>query len=334
MSWRIEQIIACLPATHVRFFQICTLIFGQPVPKFQFYSSTCEDSRRETWGSFTPRQNNNTSTPLIPLRWRGQSVVTLVFSHPLINLHLNLSQTSWRLNLTTCSSKCVCVCDGLRVIPGEHCQERQGWRVSLQTLIPPETETQSVASWPFGYQAKRAVWFFSVCAVASVVSDSSAVLWAVARQVPLSMGFSRQECWDGLPCRPPGDLPDPGIKPHLSRPLHWQVGSLPLAPPGKPNFYGWPFYVTVAAGSWHFVLFTYLRALLSFSYVILSFFFLCPHIFAKASDLTTRKIPCSLSSHSRMPQFSSGDRSRSRTNSHRWELWRPLGKQKKKSEKN
>lgn len=41
---------------------------------------------------------------------------------------------------------CVCVCDGLRVIPGEHCQERQGWRVSLQTLIPPETETQSVAS--------------------------------------------------------------------------------------------------------------------------------------------------------------------------------------------
>lgn len=88
--------------------------------------------------------------------------------------------------------------------------------------------------------------------------------------------------------------------------------------------------MTVPADSRHLVLFTYLRALLSFSYVILSFFFLCPHIFARASDLTTRKIPCSLSSHSRMPQFSSGDRSRSRTNSHRWELWRPLGKQKKK----
>ena len=38
-------------------------------------------------------------------------------------------------------------------------------------------------------------------------------LWAVARQVPLSMGLSRQEYWNGLPCPPPGDLPDPGIKP-------------------------------------------------------------------------------------------------------------------------
>ena len=38
-------------------------------------------------------------------------------------------------------------------------------------------------------------------------------LWTVARQAPLSMGFSRQECWSGLSCPPPGDLPDPGIKP-------------------------------------------------------------------------------------------------------------------------
>ena len=38
-------------------------------------------------------------------------------------------------------------------------------------------------------------------------------LWAVARQVPLSMGLSRQEYWNGLPCPPPGDLPDPGIEP-------------------------------------------------------------------------------------------------------------------------
>ena len=34
-----------------------------------------------------------------------------------------------------------------------------------------------------------------------------------ACQAPLSMGFSRQEYWSGLPCPPPGDLPDPGIKP-------------------------------------------------------------------------------------------------------------------------
>ena len=37
--------------------------------------------------------------------------------------------------------------------------------------------------------------------------------WAIARQAPLSMGFSREEHLSGLPFPPPGDLPDPGIKP-------------------------------------------------------------------------------------------------------------------------
>ena len=37
--------------------------------------------------------------------------------------------------------------------------------------------------------------------------------WTVDRQAPLSLGFSRQEYWSGLPFPPPGDLPDPGIKP-------------------------------------------------------------------------------------------------------------------------
>ena len=40
--------------------------------------------------------------------------------------------------------------------------------------------------------------------------------WTVARQVPLSMGFSGQEYWSGLPCLPPGDLPKAGIKPTVS----------------------------------------------------------------------------------------------------------------------
>ena len=48
--------------------------------------------------------------------------------------------------------------------------------------------------------------------VASIMSDS-ATLCTVALQAPLSMGFSRQEHWSGLPCPPPGDLPNPGIKP-------------------------------------------------------------------------------------------------------------------------
>ena len=37
-------------------------------------------------------------------------------------------------------------------------------------------------------------------------------LWMVALQASLSMGFSRQEYWSGLPCPPPGDLPAPKIK--------------------------------------------------------------------------------------------------------------------------
>ena len=40
-----------------------------------------------------------------------------------------------------------------------------------------------------------------------------ATLWTVARQAPLSTGFSRQEHQSGLPFPPPGDLPDPGIAP-------------------------------------------------------------------------------------------------------------------------
>ena len=39
-----------------------------------------------------------------------------------------------------------------------------------------------------------------------------ATLWTAACQTPLSMGFSRQEYWSGLPCSPPGNLPDPGMK--------------------------------------------------------------------------------------------------------------------------
>ena len=46
----------------------------------------------------------------------------------------------------------------------------------------------------------------------SVASDSEAP-WTVARQAPLSIGFPRQEYWNGLPFLTPGDLPNPGIHP-------------------------------------------------------------------------------------------------------------------------
>ena len=54
-------------------------------------------------------------------------------------------------------------------------------------------------------------------------------------QAPLSMEFSRQEYWSGLPGPPPRDLPDPGIEALcLTSPVFVSYISLPLAPPGKP----------------------------------------------------------------------------------------------------
>ena len=46
-----------------------------------------------------------------------------------------------------------------------------------------------------------------------VVSDSWRPDGSAAHQAPMSMGFSRQEYWSGLPCLPPGDLPNPGTEP-------------------------------------------------------------------------------------------------------------------------
>ena len=53
---------------------------------------------------------------------------------------------------------------------------------------------------PVLFQSFRRVWLF-------------ATPWTVALQAPLSMGVSRHEYWSGLPCPPPGDLPNPGIEP-------------------------------------------------------------------------------------------------------------------------
>ena len=63
-----------------------------------------------------------------------------------------------------------------------------------------------------------------------------ATLWTIARQHPLSMGFSQQECWSGLLCPPPGDLPNPGIESMSLKSLALAGEFLPLVPPGKPHY--------------------------------------------------------------------------------------------------
>ena len=56
--------------------------------------------------------------------------------------------------------------------------------------------------------------------------------WTVAYQAPPSMGFSRQECWSGLPFPSPGDPPEPGIEPWSPE---LQADALPSEPPGNPQ---------------------------------------------------------------------------------------------------
>ena len=81
--------------------------------------------------------------------------------------------------------------------------------VCSQTLIP----------WKWTRYSLSHVWLYATPKTA-------------ACHAPLSMGFSRQEYWSGLPCPPPGDLPDSGIQPRFPS---LQVDSLLSEPPGRPT---------------------------------------------------------------------------------------------------
>ena len=72
----------------------------------------------------------------------------------------------------------------------------------------------------------------------SVVPDS-ATPWTAARQAPLSVGFSRQDYWSGLPFPSQGDLPDPEIESGLLVSPALAGGFFITAPPRKPNFSPW-----------------------------------------------------------------------------------------------
>ena len=72
----------------------------------------------------------------------------------------------------------------------------------------------------------------------SVVSDSlQSHAWTAVHQVPLSMGFSRQEHWNELPFSPPEDLPNPGIKPNAPVTSALEADSLPWSHLGSPYIF-------------------------------------------------------------------------------------------------
>ena len=85
-----------------------------------------------------------------------------------------------------------------------------------------------------GSRERRAIFSalkVSQSVLATQVISDSATPWTVARQVSLSVGFSRQQCWSGLPFPSPRDLPNPGIKPEAPE---LQADSSPSDPPAKP----------------------------------------------------------------------------------------------------
>ena len=100
------------------------------------------------------------------------------------------------------------------------------WRMAHEALPRPQISQPSWLSIHYT---------FTIC----VLSHFSRVRlcatpWTLAHQAPLSMGFSRQEHWSGLPCPPPGDLPNPGIQP-TSPAL--QADSLLLSHRGSPHLH-------------------------------------------------------------------------------------------------
>ena len=67
------------------------------------------------------------------------------------------------------------------------------------------------------------------------MSNSFVILWIVAHQTPLSLEFSRQEYWNGLPFPAPGDHPDPGIEPKSLVSPALAGGLFTTVPTGQPT---------------------------------------------------------------------------------------------------
>ena len=76
--------------------------------------------------------------------------------------------------------------------------------------------------------------FFAGCVLVAKLCLIFSTPWTVAHQAFLSMGFSRPECWSGLPFPPPGDLLDTGIKPMSPASTVLQADSLLLRHWGSP----------------------------------------------------------------------------------------------------
>ena len=111
-------------------------------------------------------------------------------------------------------------------------------------LIPGQGAKISHASKPNNRNIIKQKQYFNKFNVLSCV-QLFAILWTEDHQAPLSMGFSRQEYWSGLPFPPPGDLSDPGIEP--TSPASPSVAGrfFTTEPPWKRNKFNKDFKMTI-----------------------------------------------------------------------------------------
>ena len=119
----------------------------------------------------------------------------------------------------------------------EHSMEKNtytlfGGTYLTNTLEIYFTDYMLLSSRFFICQRKRCT--LCVCMLSHPVMSNSETPWTAAHQTPLSMGFSRQEYWSGLPLPTPGDLPNPGIKPMTLASPELAGGFFTTVPPVKP----------------------------------------------------------------------------------------------------
>ena len=154
------------------------------------------------------------------LLWRGSEYLPLEWPHVTMLGHHIVCLTS-TINLIgpgciqmPCISFLTCI--GVSVT----CHKQVG-----RICIHAKSSCQAVRSSCMGTcsvsQLFSCIWIF-------------ATLWTIDHQTPLSMGFSRQEYWSGLPVPPPRDLPNPGIEPMSPVFPALADGLFVTEPPGKP----------------------------------------------------------------------------------------------------
>ena len=119
-----------------------------------------------------------------------------------------------------------------RVFPGGH-----WWMLPLESVLGENLFSFTTCCGCHCFQRTTTLCVCICACVCLVLSDSLQPPWTLVLQAPLSMGFSRQEYWSGLPFPPPGNLPNPGITPKSLVSSVLAGRFFTNEPPRKPNYH-------------------------------------------------------------------------------------------------